>query len=465
MAEVRGAALLCGIIRLVDHNIQVASQDTGIHPQQLEVKSTILDKSRESQRPEVTDRRLLRGGELDDLGTQIGGLDGSKVLLVRLGITRILIQEIRRASLNLGIENHLPQLLSRYLLHILMVALVAIVKSVEFVAMAIRQLRTLIGAHKTPHAILLHTLHKQVRNPQSIEQVASPLVLITRVQLQAQKLLDICVPRLEIHRKRSVPLATLVHILCSVVEHLQHGSQTSRLSVRALDLRTPSTDVVDRKPNTACPLGDLRTLCESVVDTLDRVILHVDQKARRKLRVIRARVEQGGSRMNEKALRQRIVCLPDLYAVSPVELNGYAHPHVLGTLPYKATPTAKEISVLKGLKPKIVKHKVAGVIDHALKLQILRNLIIVLGDHSLIKKHLGRVNQTSRRLLLVVVNHQTRSQLAVVRVVTSLHHRTGLGCKLIQLGCLDSILNLRTHLLCDQIRVHMLKSIRKLLNT
>ena len=71
MAEVRRAALLCGVIRLVDHNIQVASEDAGIHSQQLKIELSILDKSWESQRPEVTDRRLLGGGELDDFGAQI----------------------------------------------------------------------------------------------------------------------------------------------------------------------------------------------------------------------------------------------------------------------------------------------------------------------------------------------------------------------------------------------------------
>ena len=169
--------------------------------------------------------------------------------------------------------------------------------------------------------------------------------------------------------------------------------------------------------------------------------------------------------MNEKALRQRIIRLLDLLHAISMELNGYAHPHVLGALPYKARPTTEQISILKGLKSKIVKHKVTGVIDHALELQILRNLIIVLRDHPLIEEYLCRVNQTRRSLLLVVVNHQARSQLTIIRVVTSLHHRTGLCCKLIQLGCLDPVLDLRAHLLCDQIRVHMLKSIRKLLNT
>ena len=66
MAEVGGLTLFGGVVGLVDDDIQVASQDTGIHPKLFEVESAIFDKSWESQRPEVADRRLLRTGVLDD---------------------------------------------------------------------------------------------------------------------------------------------------------------------------------------------------------------------------------------------------------------------------------------------------------------------------------------------------------------------------------------------------------------
>ena len=65
---------------------------------------------------------------------------------------------------------------------------------------------------------------------------------------------------------------------------------------------------------------------------------------------------------------------------------------------------------------------------------------------------------------MLVVNHETSRQLTVVRMVPRLHHRTRLGGKLVQLRRLDLVLNLIAHLLCDQIRVDMCKSLRKLLN-
>jgi hypothetical protein len=95
MPEVGGAALLCGVIRLVDDNIQIASQDGSILAKLLKVKSTILDELGESQRPEVADRRLLRGGELDDFGaaTSIMGLRGLGLWVVK---SRSLAQRRKR---------------------------------------------------------------------------------------------------------------------------------------------------------------------------------------------------------------------------------------------------------------------------------------------------------------------------------------------------------------------------------
>ena len=65
----------------------------------------------------------------------------------------------------------------------------------------------------------------------------------------------------------------------------------------------------------------------------------------------------------------------------------------------------------------------------------------------------------------MVVNENTGRQLTVIRVVTGLHHGTSLRRKLIQLRGLDPVLNLAAHLLRDQIRVHMVKSVRKALET
>ena len=271
-------------------------------------------------------------------------------------------------------------------------------------------------------------------------------------------------PRLQIHRKGSIALSTLIDILGRVIEHLQHRRDTRRLAVGALDLSIASPNVVDAQTNTTRPLGDLRTLAQRIVDPFDAVILHVDEETRAELRMLRSRVEQGRRGVNEIPLRQGIVGLLDTRKVTAVKLNGDAHPHMLRSLPCAAVTTLQKVSPLQRLIPKVVKHEIPRIVNHRLKLQILRHAVIGLGRNALIKQHLCRINQTSRRVLVVVVNQNTGRQLTVIRMVTRLHHRTRLSGKLVQLRRLDLVLNLIADLLCDQIRVDMCKSLRKLLN-
>ena len=49
------------------------------------------------------------------------------------------------------------------------------IKLVKFFSPAVLQSRTLIGAHQGPHSISLTTLHKQIRDPECIEQVTGSL--------------------------------------------------------------------------------------------------------------------------------------------------------------------------------------------------------------------------------------------------------------------------------------------------
>ena len=266
-------------------------------------------------------------------------------------------------------------------------------------------------------------------------------------------------PRLQVDSERPIALPSLVDILCRVIKHLQHRHDARRLSVGALDAGTTSADVVDRQPNTARPLGDLRTLTQRFIDALDGILLHVDQKARRQLSVVRARVEQGGGRVDKVPLRQRIVGLLDTRNITTMELNSHAHPHVLRALPRATVAALQQVPPLQRLIAEVVKHEITRVVDHVLNRQILRDAVVGVAHNALIKQHLRRINQTGRSVLMVVVNQDTGCQLPVIRVIPRLHHRTRLGRKLVQLGRLDAVLNLVTDLLRDQIRVHMLKSV------
>ena len=57
--------------------------------------------------------------------------------------------------------------------------------------------------HETPHAVLLHPLHEEVRNPQRVEEIAGALFLLAVVFAQVEEVEDVAVPRLDVDGKRA----------------------------------------------------------------------------------------------------------------------------------------------------------------------------------------------------------------------------------------------------------------------
>ena len=64
-----------------------------------------------------------------------------------------------------------------------------------------------------------------------------------------------------------------------VVEDTEHGHNAVGLAISASNVRARGTDVVARQTNAAGRLADLCALLECLVDALDRVIGHGQQKA------------------------------------------------------------------------------------------------------------------------------------------------------------------------------------------
>ena len=58
-------------------------------------------------------------------------------------------------------------------------------------------------AHQTPHAILLHTAHEEVRDPQGVEEITGALFFLAVVLAQVQEVEDVRVPRLQVNGESS----------------------------------------------------------------------------------------------------------------------------------------------------------------------------------------------------------------------------------------------------------------------
>lgn len=166
--------------------------------------------------------------------------------------------------------------------------------------------------------------------------------------------------------------------------------------------------------------------------------------------------------MNELALRKEILGLLDLCKIVPMKLDGDTHPHVLRTL-----LTREKIPLLQRLEAKLVKHEVTLVVNHSLLCvpMLAHNVMILVANRfCMVIQKLHTIQKCRRRLLLVIINDNTSRKLALIGVLTSLHHGTRLGSKLIELGGLHSVTKLRTDLLGDNIGIHMFQSLGKSTN-
>lgn len=82
---------------------------------------------------------LILGGKLDDLGAEVGTLDGAQVLLVRLLVARVLVEHVGRARLHLRLHDRVPQLLGPDLLAEAALLFVLLIQRLELLAVNLQE--------------------------------------------------------------------------------------------------------------------------------------------------------------------------------------------------------------------------------------------------------------------------------------------------------------------------------------
>ena len=113
MASIGIAALRCGLKVEINDLIQIVRENRRDLTKCLKVKRAILHETRKTDGTQVADCGLIGRCVLNDLRTKITGLDRAEMLLIGLAVSCVLLQELRTPRLDLGIQNHLPDLLSR----------------------------------------------------------------------------------------------------------------------------------------------------------------------------------------------------------------------------------------------------------------------------------------------------------------------------------------------------------------
>mmetsp|Transcript_23555 Transcript_23555/g.49046 ORF Transcript_23555/g.49046 Transcript_23555/m.49046 type:complete len:240 (-) Transcript_23555:705-1424(-) len=234
-----------------------------------------LNHAAEVDGGEVADGDLIGGGVLKDLRAEVGGLDGSEILLVGLVVAVVLVEHVRGSGLNLRVEDGKPELLGLDGLPSLALLLVFGVELAELLSVAGGESGALVGAHKGPVAVGLDALHEDVRHPEGIKEVTGAVELVTVVFLEVKEGKDVGVPRLEVGGDGALSLSSsLVDITGRVVEDTEHGNDSVGGSVGAADVRVGGADVVDGKADSTGVLGDNGAVLEGVIDAGDTVLLH-----------------------------------------------------------------------------------------------------------------------------------------------------------------------------------------------
>merc|ERR1719215_2367058 len=99
------------------------------------------------------------------------------------------------------------------------------------------------------------------------------------VLLELQEIVDVCVPRLDVHRKSTLAFAATINVARSLVERAQHGDNTVAMPVGTTDVSALRPHARDSNTDATSTLGDLRTLLQGVIDAVDTIRLHRQQEA------------------------------------------------------------------------------------------------------------------------------------------------------------------------------------------
>mmetsp|Transcript_27903 Transcript_27903/g.64842 ORF Transcript_27903/g.64842 Transcript_27903/m.64842 type:complete len:299 (-) Transcript_27903:754-1650(-) len=297
MAHVRLARLWHRVVVAIDDLVQVLRGNLGDPVETLEVVGLssfstlgILGHRRckgwQGDRCQVAHSHFIRRGVLNDLRTEIGRVDGTQVLLVGLAVCCILVEHVWGARLHLCIQNTGPDLLRLDGLPAPASRLKRCVHLLELLTPNIHEALAgllvigLVWTEESPVLVFQDPLHEEVRNPEAVEQVPGPLLLLAVVLAELQEVEDVCMPWLEVEREGAFALAAaLVNVAGCLVEVAKHGHQAVAASIRAADVGSFGADVGDGHANAAGRLRDECTSLQCLIDPLDAVIHHLEKEA------------------------------------------------------------------------------------------------------------------------------------------------------------------------------------------
>ena len=134
--------------------------------------------------------------------------------MVRLFITRVLIQHIWGSRFTLGFNNCFPNLRSWYNFSCDTVGFVLLVKIFKLFTIHVRKTLCLIGTKQRPITIGFNTFHKQIWNPHGRKEVTTSRLFITLIQTNFKEIENIGVPWFQIDCNRPFTTSRLIDVPC-----------------------------------------------------------------------------------------------------------------------------------------------------------------------------------------------------------------------------------------------------------
>ena len=294
----------------------------------------------EVDRAEVADRGLAVGGDLDDLGAQVGQVDDGPARgvagLVAGAVAGVLEGHPAVAGLGEGAHHLAVQVAGLDLPDVRGPPPRRGGRPRRTPRPTGRAARGLVGVDQRPVGVGLDAAHELVGDPVGeVEVVGAPGVL-AGVVAQLEELLDVGVPRLEVDAGGALAPAALVDRGDRRVEGAQERHDAVGLAVGAADQRAAGADPGEADADAAGELRQLRHLGVARVDRVEVVARAVDEVARRHLGVPGAGVEQ---RRRARQVGQR-----RHQPVEPDRLAGIcASPHATRSRKYCGVSTTSRV--------------------------------------------------------------------------------------------------------------------------
>ena len=352
------------IIVLIDDSVEVVSYYLCDLMKFFIIKSSVfLNKSWKWNWGEVANSDFIFWSEFHDFTAEIWALDCSKILLIWFLVGMIFIEHVGISSFNLSINDMRPQMLGFDSWSSFAFLFILSVESFKLLSKWFKQARAFIRTHECPISFFLNSLHKEIRDPKSIEQISRSILLLTSILLHIQEIINISMPGLKVNGKRSFSLsASLIYVSSGIIKHLDHRHKSIGMPIRSSDIRLSRSDAMNTQPNTTSILRNDRSLLQSIKDSLNRVLPHRKQETRAHLGFWGSWVEQSRGCMCEPLVTHQVIRKNCSFRVLTMNTNTDSHKHGLRSFSNLASEF-QEVRFFKGFESEVVVVQVSFVID------------------------------------------------------------------------------------------------------